>query len=431
MAEPPTGTGSATRGGRGGSLTLALVLGIGWVLAPGVLGPGMPGAVAAHAQVGGECRQDRPQLVAEPPAALARLGATSAWQTATGRGVVVAVVDSGVDVGNEHLAGGAVLSGVDLVGAEGDPRGWCDPAGHGTAVAGQIAARPVTGSGLVGLAPDAVVLPVRIYHGTDASSDQAGTSPTTARLAEGIRWAVDNGARIINVSISSTVDDPRLSEAVQVAVDRGALVVASAGNRTTTDDTEDSPRYPAAYEGVLGVAAVDGQDTVTAASIHGSHVDVVAPGTAVVTAFHAAGDCMLAGDTASTSYATAYVSAAAALVAERYPDETSAQWAHRLMVTAARTTSDRRDDLAGWGVIRPAAALAFVDDGAAPGPPSPLHPPREVPEPVTEPLPLGQTADELAPAQEVSAWWALGGVVAVAGALIASRLAPARHAPRR
>jgi type VII secretion-associated serine protease mycosin len=372
-----------------------------------------------------ECDPDVPKTVDAEPPVLARLGAAEAWELATGRDVVVAVVDSGVDVRNEHLTS-AVLTGTDLVGLAGDPQGHQDHFGHGTAVAGQIAARPVTGSGVVGLAPDATILPVRVYYGTQDAEVEAGTDPRIDRTAAGILWAVENGARVINVSLSFTTDAPVLHDAVRTATERGALVVASAGNRTTTDAVEDSPRYPAAYDEVLGVTAVDDLDRPTAESIHGDHVDIAAPGTNVLTTFHAAGDCMLGG-TASTSFATGYVSAVAALVAERFPEETPAQWAYRLTATAARQDVTARDDLVGWGVVRPVTALTFADDGTAPGPASPVH--DAPPPPVTEPpvLPVGAQENELAPAQAVSAWWLLGGVAALVAGMLASRLRPRRR----
>ncbi|WP_024286913.1 S8 family serine peptidase [Cellulomonas sp. KRMCY2] len=373
-----------------------------------------------------ECSPDVTVLRPEAPPALARLGADAAWRLASGAGVVVAVVDSGVDPANAHLAG-AVLPGVDLVGLEGDPTGLTDVAGHGTAIAGQIAARPVVGSGVVGLAPAATILPVRVYYVDD---EQSGTAPRNDLVAAGIRYAAEHGAAIINVSISSPIDDAVLRDAVRVATEAGSLIVASAGNRNTTTQTEDSPRYPAAYPEVLAVTAVDDQDQATDDSIHGPHVDVAAPGTNVLTTYFAAGDCLLAADQASASFATAYVSAAAALVAQRFPDESPAQWAHRLEVTAARVSLDARDDMVGWGVVRPSAALAFVDDGSAPGPASPVHPAPPAAGPVAAALEVHADEDLLAPAQAISAWWLLAGVVVCTAAVLVSQLRARRPRPR-
>ena len=404
----------------GGLGVAALALGATLVVAAA------PPAAAADSA----CTPDVVRYSADAPPALARLGAARAWELATGAGVLVAVVDSGVDPGNAHLAG-VVEPGTDVVGLAGDPAGRTDDAGHGTAIAGQIAARRTGESGVVGLAPAARILAVRVYYAADSAAAEAGTAPRTDRIAAGIRYAAENGAAVINVSISSTVDDPELRDAVRVATERGALVVASAGNRTTTDQTQDSPRYPAAYPEVLAVTAVDDLDQVTEDSIHGAHVDVAAPGTNVLTAFHAAGDCMLAGGEASTSFATAYASAAAALLAERYPHESPAQWAYRLEVTAARARVDARDDIAGWGVIRPYDALAFVDDGSAPGPPSPVAAPVPPAAAAAQTLELGARADPLAPARVASTWWLLAGAAAVVGAVLASLLTARRRPAAR
>lgn len=378
------------------------------------------------------CSTDVPSVVAGAPPALARLDSERAWDLATGRGVVVAVVDSGVDAGNAHLRG-VVQGDANIVAADGGPASDNpDDFGHGTAIAGEIAAREVPGSGVVGLAKDATILSVRVfYDGTEDIGTAAATSgkapPTTKAIAEGIAYAAAHGAKIINVSMSSTTDDAGMKKAVQAASDAGALVVASAGNRGTTTDTTDSPRYPAAYDGVLGVAAVDDKDQVTDTSIHGAHVDIAAPGTKVLTAFHHAGDCLLAPKDASTSFATAYVSAAAALVAQRFPDETPAQWAYRLEVTASRAIAGQRDDLAGWGVVRPYAALAFVDDGSAPGPRSPRFASAAPPGVAVPAMHLGARPDPLAPAQSIALWWLLGGGAALIGVLLFSRLGPRRR----
>jgi type VII secretion-associated serine protease mycosin len=396
--------------------------------APGPTALRVPAALPA-ATSGGQCDQDVPALVTDTPPALPRLAAEQAWQQATGAGVLVAVVDSGVDAGNAHLTE-AVVPGVDLVGQAGDATGRTDTAGHGTAVAGQIAARTVPDSGVVGLAPDATVLPVRVYYGDDDQARTAGTAPDATRIAAGIDAAVAAGARIVNVSMSTPVDTPELRDAVRRAVEAGSLVVASAGNRNTSSDETDGPRYPAAYEGVLGVAAVDVDDQPTQDSIHGAHVDVVAPGTNILTAFHAAGDCMLSGEEASTSFATAYVSAAAALLAERYPQESPAQWAYRLEVTAARAQPAERDDLVGWGIVRPDQALSFVDDGTAAGPPSPVHgrTAAVVAEPRVVDLTTGE--DPLAEARARVVWPAIGATTVVLLSVLASRAVPRRRRAR-
>ncbi|GAA3805961.1 S8 family serine peptidase [Cellulomonas soli] len=385
-----------------------------------------------------ECTVDEAQYSTVAPTALALLSADTAWRWATGAGVVVAVVDSGVDSSNAHLTG-SVVAGIDLV-APGttDGTGRTDVSGHGTAVAGLIAARQVDGSALVGLAPGATILPVRVFVAEDDAARAAGTAPDPARIAAGIEWAVAAGATIINVSMSTTIDDPRLRAAVSAAAAAGALVVASAGNRTTSDDTTDGPRYPAAYPEALAVTAVDAAGAATDDAIHGEHVDIAAPGTDVLTTYHGAGDCLLDGTEVSTSFATGYVSAAAALVAERYPQETPEQWRFRLMSSASRVAPDTRDDLVGWGVVRPEMALALVDDGTLPGPVSPVHP-RPTVSPEAGALVDGSVVPSpLAAVRAPAAAWGAGAAAAVVLALLGSRLVGrtrrrrgARSAPAR
>jgi type VII secretion-associated serine protease mycosin len=370
---------------------------------------------AGQAAASGQCTPSSPQLVKEYPYAIARFDIQGAWQYATGAGVTVAVVDSGVVRANVHLRQ-ATVRGTNLVPGVKDPAGWQDAAGHGTAVAGEIAARPVKGSGVVGIAPNAHILPVRVFFADDQDSRSHGVGPRNDRIAAGIRYAADHAARIINVSMSTTTDDPALHAAVRYATAKGSLVVASGGNRDTSTDKRDSPRYPGAYPEALAVAALDRDDRVTEDSIHGPHIGVAAPGTDVLTTYFNAGDCLLSstGDV-STSFATGYVSGAAALVAQRYPAETPAQWKYRLEVTAARPDRARRDDESGWGLIQPLEALSFVADGSALGPPDPAHPAVARPAGSRTPLVAEPARDPLRAAHRRLLWTALagGGLVAV------------------
>lgn len=143
----------------------------------------------------GACEPGTVVFAAEAPSALTALGAEDANRLATGKGVVVAVVDSGIDAGNPHLAG-VVVGGVNLVGDGERADGLSDLTGHGTAIAGQIAAQPVSGSGVVGFAPDARLLSVRAFRSDSpqdvdkggarapSASPTASTGrPTTARTS--------------------------------------------------------------------------------------------------------------------------------------------------------------------------------------------------------------------------------------------------------
>ncbi len=389
---------------------------------------GLLGALALTGPAAGpaaaaECSVNSVQYVQDAPLALQRLNAKYAWTLATGRGVVVAVVDSGVNARNRHFDG-ALVKGTSLV-----PKlkATEDDAGHGTAIAGQIAARKVPGSGVIGLAPDARIMAVQVFYDADEESRAAGVGPRPDRIAAGIRYAADHGAKVINVSLSTPTDDGRLRAATRYATDKGALVVASAGNRTTAEDKADGARYPAAYPEVLAVAAADTSDSVTDDSIHGAHVDVSAPGTEILTTFHAAGDCLLSQEGESTSFATAYASAAAALLVQRFPDAGPAQWKHRLEVTASRPQRDRRDDLAGWGLIQPYEALTAIADASVGGPNLPGQPTREPVAQVVRPIDLTQSRDPHAPERTAALWWSLGGTSAVLGLALAGLL----RRPRR
>lgn len=406
-----------------GRAALALLLVGAGTAGAGLAGVGTAGPAVAQ---GRPCDPGRVAYIDTPPRAFSLLGVDGtdgAWSLSRGEGTVVAVVDSGVNTANAHLGDG-VLPGANLV--DGGAPATADAVGHGTAVASQIAARPVDGSGLLGVAPAATVLPVRVYYDTDD-----GEVLTPERLAAGIRWSAENGADIINVSASTTVDLPALSEAVASARANGALVVASAGNRGTTEVQTAVPRYPAAYPGVLGVSAVDDLGSWDpSASFAGEHVDVVAPGLNVLAAFHAAGDCIVPGDNRpSSSYATAYVSGVAALVHSRHPEESPDQLAHRLMVTASRSVPGERTDETGWGVVQPYEALAFVDDGSAPGPDSPVHErPPAAPAEVAD-LDLSEAGDPLARGRQLVTWWLLGGLAFGCLVLLVARMGTS--APRR
>ncbi len=313
----------------------------------------------------------------QPVPALDLMQSDLAWGITRGAGVTVAVVDSGVDASNPHLAG-AMAGGVNLVPDGTDASGYTDTYGHGTAIAGQVAARLIDGSAVEGLAPEARILSVRVFAGVDSQQVEAGFGPSSPRLAEGIRWAADQGAQIINVSMSTTQDEPSLRDAVGYALARGSLVVASSGNRDSTlaveESEQDGARFPAGVPGALGVAAADLDGVVTDSSIHGPHVAVSALGQAIPTASYLGGDCTYAQDAPKTSFATAYVSAAAALVAAAHPDETPEEWAYRLAATAVRADPDARDDAAGWGVVQPYEAISLIPGAGIRGPVSPFAP---------------------------------------------------------
>lgn len=409
----------------------ALVVAGGLALAPAGAAEAPPAPVSC-------ADPNRPPLIDADSRARQILGGEALSGRATGKGVTVAVVDSGVDVRNVHLRGKAVLPGKSFIPAD-TSKGRIDAHGHGTAIAGIIAARPVKDSGVVGLAPAARILPVRVFVGPVGGAVTPANGPRVDRIAAGIDWAAANGADVINVSMSAPSPDAALVAAVEKAQKKGALVVASVGNSTDqglrTDGTEaraiaDGKRYPAALPGVLGVTAAVLGDGVADDAVAGPHVDVAAPGSNVLTAYYDRGDCVLAADKTSTSFATGYASAAAAVLVEAYPKNGPERIAYRLMSTAADALAGSRTDEAGWGLIKPLAALdATVPSGVLPpigraaatstgtGPQAPSD--RAL-------LTATAAVDPTEDAREASVWWVAAGVTGLALALLFGMLAGGR-----
>lgn len=264
---------------------------------------------------------------------------------ADGHGVTVGVVDSGVDAGQPQLAG-AVRAGPDQL--EGGAGALVDCVGHGTAVAGIIAARPVEGSALQGLAPGATILALRVSELVELEDGTtAGRRGTPAGVAAAIRAAVERGAGVINLSLVSYQDSVDVREAVRFAVSRDVVLVAAAGNRF--EEGNRTP-YPAAYEGVIGVGAIGPDGQRLPGSQTGPFVDLVAPGAQVVTTATPRGLTMVEG----TSFAAPYVSAAAALLRQYHPEMTAAQIAARLTATADGGAAGPGY---GAGVLNPYRAL--------------------------------------------------------------------------
>jgi len=355
------------------------------------------------------CEVGRTQYVSESSYAISSLGIPQSWGQATGKGVTVAVVDSGVDPGNAHLRG-AVLPGTSFV--PGPPTQ--DLLGHGTGVAGIIAARYVDGSALIGAAPAAKILPVRVFQDEDTTGSRpVAFPPDTRRMAEGIAWAVRHGADVVNVSMSTRPTDdalPELKQALALARRKDVVVVASGGNQTE-DAAFTQVRYPAGGAGVIGVAATGATGDVDNWSIHGSQNDVSAPGANVLIAYHANGDCLAGQDHAYTSWATGFVSGLAAQLRERYPEESADQIAYRIMASADRPRMAERDDEQGWGQIRPYTALTMSLDPNRPGPPLPGAAPQAGTKQDASPVaPLAARPDPLAPARAHALWWGLAAV---------------------
>lgn len=370
-----------------------------------------------------QCTPGDRVLSPSPTYLIERLGLDEAWTFNRGKGVTVAVVDSGVEAGNVHLKG-ALVPGHSTFG-DGSAPADDDLFGHGTAIAGIIAARRVEGSGVVGVAPEAKIMPVRAFQAApeDGQSSSELAVPSAKTVSDGIRWAAEHGAEIINVSLSDDRSADQYRSAVAFAHSRGALVIASAGNRNTADPNQPDPQhfYPGELDGALAVAGLLKDGTWDAASsFAGEHVDIAAPGQAIPSTYISGGDCVFNADSASSSYATAVVSGAAALVAAQFPDESPDQWAFRLQQSAKRVSPDERTDTVGWGEVRPAEALALIDDGTLPGPPSAVHPaPSRTPIP-DRTISIDPVEDPLAAARAIVGWTlGVGATISVITILLA------------
>jgi type VII secretion-associated serine protease mycosin len=286
--------------------------------------------------------------------------ARDAWRVSTGEGVTVAVVDSGVDAGHPDLAG-QVLPGIDLVAGTGDGR--TDPVGHGTTVAGLIAGRGDDTRGVVGLAPKAKILPVRVL-------DEENRYDDALIVARGVRWAVDNGAQVVNLSLGGVGKSPALAAALDYAFARDVVVVACTGNISASSGSD--VWYPAREPGVVAVTGLERQsDTLWSGAITGPETVLAAPATGLTGARPGGGFWRVQG----TSFAAPLVAAAAALVRSHWPDMSAADVVNRLISTARDVGAPGRDDLYGFGVVDPVAALRGqvsavernpLDDDAAP-----------------------------------------------------------------
>jgi type VII secretion-associated serine protease mycosin len=280
------------------------------------------------------------------------LSAEKAWAVGPASSQLVAVLDTGVDARHPDLAG-VVTPGTDIV-SGGD--GTHDPNGHGTHVAGVIAAVAGNGAGGAGLAQGARVLPVRVLDQTGWGSD--------ANVAQGVLWAVDHGATVLNLSLAGDRPSALLTSALEHAMSRGVLVVAGSGN---SGDKGDPVLYPAANPGVLAVGAVNRDDVRPSWSSSGSHLSLVAPGASVVSTVPGGGYEAWTG----TSMASPFVAAAAALLKHAEPKLTPAQVRSRLMATARDLGAPGHDPLHGAGRLDVVAALA-AGPAAAPSAPAPV-----------------------------------------------------------
>ncbi|MFD5082709.1 type VII secretion-associated serine protease mycosin [Kitasatospora sp. NPDC058406] len=277
------------------------------------------------------------------------------WPVSQGEGITVAVIDSGVLKDHQDLTG-QVLPGADFSGEDTD--GTVDADGHGTGMASLIAGHGHGGgAGIMGLAPKAKILPIRVKWGEDDSTAGLG-------LPKAVRFAVDHGAKVVNMSIGGYSGDvPQMREAVKYAVDNDVVLVAGTGN---SGDQRGAVEYPAAFPGVVAVGAVDRNGLLWGRSSSGPETTLAAPGAEIprASAKSTAGHGIANG----TSDSTAYVSATAALIRAKYPSLSAGQVINRMIRSATRPAdaSNLPNERYGYGILAPSKALEpnpVVDDG--------------------------------------------------------------------
>lgn len=222
-----------------------------------------------------------------------RVKAPAAWDMTEGAGVRVAVIDTGIDSSHPDLQG-KVDGGFDAITQSEQKAAWQDGNGHGTHVAGTIAALR-DGKGVAGVAPKARLYAVRVL-------DQDG-SGSLSSVINGIIWCAKNGIQVANMSLGSAAPSEAMQKALRYAKSRGVVVVASAGN------SGGPVGFPGAYPEVIGVAASDFEDHVATFSSRGPEVDFIAPGVSVVSTAMGGGYANFSG----TSMAAPHVTGLAAL----------------------------------------------------------------------------------------------------------------------
>ncbi|AYN39112.1 type VII secretion-associated serine protease mycosin [Streptomyces dangxiongensis] len=324
------------------------------------------------------------------PWALQRVNLDELWSRSKGGNTRVAVIDTGVDTANPQLThavdaslGANFLPPKDKKGQpidRGNAKGTTDTVGHGTRVAGIIAARPMKGTGFVGLAPEATIIPVK-------QNDAEGHG-TAGTLTSAIRHAIKEKADVINISqdtADAAVPDEDLHRAVNEALAARIVVVASAGNDGLGGNSKKT--YPASYDGVLAVAASDRNNERAAFSQSGDFVGVAAPGVDMISTVPKGGHCTDNG----TSFSAPYVAGVAALIKAKHPKWTAREVVAQIEQTAERSISGH-DRLVGWGVVDPVRALTEDDHPIETPHPDPGLTHAEAPTPAG--LTLGETPRE-------------------------------------
>lgn len=289
------------------------------------------------------------------PWGITQINADDAWATTTGSSIKVAVIDTGIQADHPDLADN-VKGGVRFY-----TRGftlyqdskWGDDNGHGTHVAGTIAAIDNT-IGVVGVAPNVALYAVKVL-------DRSG-SGSWASVAAGIRWAADNGMDVASMSLGGSGGNSDMADAVAYALDAGVVLVAAAGNSGDGSASTTETSYPAAYAGVIAVGATNSANAVATWSSSASYVALCAPGVSVFSTYKGSDYATLSG----TSMATPHVSGTAALVmstaiSSAYDTDTDGAWDPaevKAKLQATVTDIGAAANSCGAGLVDAASAVA-------------------------------------------------------------------------
>lgn len=280
--------------------------------------------------------------------------APHAWDLSTGSDqVIIAILDSGVNRAHPEFAG-RVLDGYDFISDDDDPD---DDHGHGTHVAGIAAAALNNEQGGAGICPQCTILPVKVLD--------SGNKGTWGSVAAGIYYAVDHGARVINLSLGATISSRTLEDAIDYAAAHDVLVIASAGNAASA-----TPYYPAALPYVIAVGATNDRDEHWVLSNTGDHLDLTAPGYRIFSTYHDlqqnGGYVFMSG----TSMAAPFVTGLVGLLAGFAPTLTGAEIYDILIATADDLGEPGKDPTFGYGRVNVYQALVSANGGVEPTEPS-------------------------------------------------------------
>lgn len=259
------------------------------------------------------------------------------WNVSKGsNNVLIGVLDTGVQLDHPDLKG-KLADGTNLVSSDAPPD---DDVGHGTHVSGIIAAAVNNGEGVAGLTWYNKVLPVKVLDSSGAGS--------TYTVAEGVIWATDHGAKVINMSLGNYAEAAFLHDAIKYAYDHDVVLIAASGN-----DNTDRPGYPAAYPEVFAVASTNSDGTRSPFSNYGDYIDVAAPGMSIASTYPGSQYAALSG----TSMASPHVAALAGLIRSINPDLTNAEVMDIMRKTAKDLGNKGKDNYFGYGQIDIVRAL--------------------------------------------------------------------------